>query len=378
MIAFAADLHLTPHIWQDMTALIGDSYRAFQQIVDYCVSEKVTTLILGGDIFDKPKPDSLSVTTFVDGMRLLASAGTSVYAIQGQHERADPPWACLSEEVQCIGDGQLIEIEDEGVKLTLRGYDNAPAESMKQAVKNMDPAPDILIVHQLAKQMVPFEGSWDFDAKWAPKGVKLILGGDYHIKSNDGKMYYPGSTHMRDSKEFGTHYFMTVTPVTKAVKKGRGKKKATELQWSGKFAVHFETLDSRRVTQLTINDAPHVDAALAQLTEATELVEGVDAELPPLVHLTYNPQVEDALSRVAAVCKEKGYFLRTKTTIGGTEVVEGVPQLGAVTLEECLSRVIDRDKEPEFFSFALALLTGDARTALDAVKAQFNLVKETN
>lgn len=378
MIVFAADLHLTPLIWQNMSALTYDAYRAFQQIVDYCVQEKASTLIIGGDIFDKPKPDSLSVTTFVDGMRALEQAGTDVFAIQGQHERADPPWACLSDTVQCVGGGELIEIEDEGVTLTFRGYDNAPAEVMKQTVKGMDPVPDILVVHQLAKQMVPFEGSWDFDAKWAPKEVKLILAGDYHIKSNDKKLYYPGSTHMRDATEIGEHYFITVKPVTETVTKGRGKKKTTETKWAGKFDVGFERLIGRRTIELRVNHTDDVETALAALTNDAPATAAVDSELPPLVYLKYNPQVEDALERVTAVCQEKGYFLRTKTTVGGTEVVEGVPQLGAVTLEECLSRVVDRDKEPEFFSFALSLLTSDARTALDAVKAQFNLVKETN
>jgi DNA repair exonuclease SbcCD nuclease subunit len=378
MIVHTADLHLTTHIWNDMATLSGDSYRAFQQILDFCVQEHASTLVMGGDIFDRTKPDSLSVATFVDGMQLLAQADVDVLVIQGQHERSDPPWACLSDVVRCIGDGQLVEIEDEGVKLTLRGFDNAPAESLKQAIKDMDPVPDILVIHQLAKQMVPFEGSWDFDAKWAPKGVKLILGGDYHIKSNDGKLYYPGSTHMRNTKEFGPHYFMTVRPVTKPVAKGKGKRKTTELKWAGKFDIAFEQLKSRHTVELRINQDGDVESAITLLTEYTPDEEAVDVELPPLVHLTYNPQVEDALSRVTAVCKEKGYFLRTKTTLGGTEVVEGVPQLGAVTLEECLARVVDRTKEPAFFSFALALLTGDARTALDAAKAQFDLAKETN
>ena len=376
MIVFAADLHLTPHIWQDMSSLAGDAYNAFKQLVDYCVTNEASALVLGGDIFDKPKPDSMSVATFIDGMTILAQAQVPVFAIQGQHEQADPPWACLSEHVQCIGDGQLVTIDDGGVAVTLRGFDNGPIETMQQATKKLDPVSDILVVHQLAKQLVPFEGAWNFDADWAPKGVKLSLGGDYHIRSNAGRMHYPGSTHMRNISEIGDHFILTVTPEFKTVQKGRGKKKTEERELTG-FAVEPVKLKTRKVVQLCMSSPDARDQLLPVITPIKPVDgEAVDDTLPPLVYLLYDPQVEDALSRVAAVCKEQGYFLRTRTLSGGTEVVEGVPQLGSVTLEECLAGVVDRNKEPDFFNFVLSLLTSDVRATLDALKMKFKLIEE--
>jgi hypothetical protein len=376
VIVYSADLHLSPTIWRDMSMLAGDAYRAFNQLIDVCIDEQASALVLGGDIFDKPRPDSQSVAVFIEGVSRLVD--TDVYVVQGQHERAEPPWACLDEGVHYIGDGQLVTLEDEGVTFTLRGYDNAPVEVMKQAMKDMDPAPDILVIHQLEKKLVPFEGSWDFDMKWVPKETKLILGGDYHIHANEKRLWYPGSTHMRNIDERGAHYLLLVTPGVKNVAKGRGKKKVMTRQWDGKFEVQAQRILNRPIIDCVINDASHVDAGLAVITGYAPDPAEVDDELEPLVYLKYNPQVEDALERVTEVCKEKGYFLRTKATISGPEVVEGVPQLGTVTLQECLSQVVDRDKEPEFFSFALALLTDDHKIALNAAKAQFGLVKESN
>lgn len=376
MIVFAADLHLTPHIWQDMSALAGDAYSAFKQIVDYCVANEASALVLGGDIFDKSKPDSMSVATFIDGMTILAQAQIPVFTVQGQHEQADPPWARLSKHVQCIGDGRPVTIDDAGVAVTLRGFDNGPVDTLQQAMKKLKPVPDILVVHQLAKQLVPFEGAWNFDADWVPKGVKLILGGDYHIRSSEGRLHYPGSTHMRNVSEIGDHFILQVTSETKITQKGRGKKKTEESKLTG-FAVAPVKLRTRKVVQLCMSSPEARDQLLPTITPI-QAVEGeaVDDALPPLVYLLYDSQIKDALSRVAAVCKERGYFLRTRTLSGGTEVVEGVPQLGSVTLEECLAGVVDRNKEPDFFNFVLSLLTSDIRAALDALKAKFNLIEE--
>lgn len=377
MIVFAADLHLNPLIWQDAAAITGDAYRAFSQVVDGCIDGKASALILGGDIFDKTRPDSGSVSAFMYEMSRLESNDIPVFAIQGQHEIADPPWACLHEYVQCIGDGEMFVIDDGGTKLSVRGYDNASADLMKQAMQEMDPAPDILVIHQLVKQLVPFEGAWDFDLKWVPKETKLVLAGDYHIHANEGKLWYPGSTHMRNISERGQHYYLQIEPELKATTKGRGKSKKTVSAWSGKFEMGAPLITTRPVIECLINDETHTDAALAMVTDYEPDPAVVDADLQPIVYLQYNPQVEGALARVEAACKEKGYHLRTKVTVGSAEVVEGVPQLGSVTLEECLARAVDREKEPEFFSFMLSLLTSEPRPALDAMKKQLNLMKET-
>ena len=378
VIVFAADLHLAPLIWQDMASLSGDAYRAFMQIVQHCIDEKASALILGGDIFDKPRPDSQSVAVFMEEMARLAKAKIPVYAIQGQHERADPPWACLDDHVQCIGDGVMYEIEDDGATITLCGFDNTSAEQLKEAIATTDPAPDILIVHQLAKQLVPFEGAWDFDLKWVPKHTKLVLAGDYHIHAHEGKLWYPGSTHMRNISERGAHCFMQIWPEMTEKSKGRGKKKKTVREWTEKFTIGTHPIRTRPVIECTINADSHIDEALATITGHTLHDHLDDDELQSLVYLQYNPQIEDALSRVEAVCKKNNYFLRTKVTVGGTEIVDGVPQLGAVKLEECLSQAVNREQEPEFFSFMLGMLTGDHKAVFASAKEQFGLAKENN
>ena len=71
-LVFVADLHLAPLTWQDQPDVRGDSYAAWMMVVNYCVNANVDALIIGGDIFDKARPDSESVEAFETGMDILA------------------------------------------------------------------------------------------------------------------------------------------------------------------------------------------------------------------------------------------------------------------------------------------------------------------
>jgi hypothetical protein len=392
MIVYTADLHLSPTIWQDMPTLAGDAYAALAFIVNFCVKNKVTALVIGGDLFDKERPDSRSVTVFMHLMNAMAEAEIPVYVTQGQHERADPPWARLHEHVQYVGDGEMFSIleEETGVNITVRAYDNASAVDMEKAMKPLgkrkkkggDMAPDILVVHQLVRQLVPFEGSWDFDLDWVPEQTALVLGGDYHKHCHEDKLWYPGSTHMRDTSQIGDHYFLSVEPVLGAERTSKGKKKKKKKKtakaapvWNGAFSVIPHKIPGRGVISCLINDDAHIEPALAAIADY-DAKAGNDLDFPPLVYLKYNPEVDGALSRVEGVCQEKSYFLRTKPTVGGTETTEDAPALGSVTLEECMSQAVDREKDPEFFSFAMSLLTNDPRTVFSDTKEKLGITKE--
>ncbi len=110
MIAFVADMHLTPLTWNDYPGMRGDAYFAWDQIVSWCIDNKPLALILGGDVFNRIRPDAESVIRFQEGISKLQEAGVAVLAIQGQHDRSDPPWTQVSSRVQWIGDGKTRAI----------------------------------------------------------------------------------------------------------------------------------------------------------------------------------------------------------------------------------------------------------------------------
>jgi DNA repair exonuclease SbcCD nuclease subunit len=366
VIVFAADLHLSPLIWQDMPGLYGDAYTALGEIVEYCIKNKPVALILGGDIFDRTRPDSQSVDVFLSAMQLMADNNILVYAIQGQHERADPPWARVSKRVRCSVESPFVTVTDGDVDITIGGLDNMPMTQLQTALASMKPVPDILVLHQMAKEVMPIDGAWDFDMEWVPKDVKLVLAGDYHIPTVPpelGRLVYAGSTHMRSLDELGPHSFITVAPL---IKKKSAKSKTSV--WTGAFDVQRVPFHGRTVIQLRVMTPEDLTAALDTLDKAAVVKDD------KLVYMKYSPAVQDALQRISDVCKAKGLFLRTKSMSVGTEVVADVPQIGEATLEACLSRMVNRVTDPALFSFVLSLLQAqEPRAALDAAKKQLNI-----
>ena len=83
---FSADWHLSFGTWAKHATLVGDSYHSLRQIVDYCIDVNCP-LVAGGDLFDKPVPDPVSVSVMCREMDRMQAAGLPVYFIQGQHER---------------------------------------------------------------------------------------------------------------------------------------------------------------------------------------------------------------------------------------------------------------------------------------------------
>lgn len=354
MIVVAGDLHLTPLTWLDQPNIHGDSYRAWLQIVQFCCRMKVTALFLLGDIFDKPRPDSESVSAFEAGMDMLAQHDVLVYFIQGQHDRSDPPWAsALSPIAKYIGDGTVAAVTIDGITTTVRGYDNMSATHLNQAIEaHKDEPTDIVLIHQLEKSFVPFEGGWDFDMEWVPDGVQLVLGGDYHQPVEAGRLWYTGSTYSCDITQFSERSFLTVKGTAEGL------------------VVERQPLRKRPVLELSVVTDKHLEAAVDQITNW-----GCKDEVTPLVFAKYSSNVENVLPTLEVICERTGYILRTKALGGGTEVVEGLPiPEGDTTLEACLAEVVDRSSDEEFYSFALALLKAEnPKEVLEATKARLGI-----
>ena len=118
----------------------GDSYHSLAQIVDYCIEHNLP-LIAGGDLFDKPDPDPVSVNVMCREMDKMRDANLPVYFIQGQHERVRrdlgdghgrPEWMHVHSWPTHVHE-QTFEIDG----VTFYGLDWTPKEHIADAFHNI-------------------------------------------------------------------------------------------------------------------------------------------------------------------------------------------------------------------------------------------------
>jgi len=349
----AADLHLTPTIWKDMPSMQGDSYAALDQIVAVCTAEgSKATLLLSGDIFDKSRPDSESVERFRMAMDRLSVNGVQVYAIQGQHEKADPPWATALGSVTYVGDGTPFEVD--GLRIVGLDYTNSP--DLQKTLKGLKKV-DLLMIHQMAKQAIDIEGAWNFDIDWVNKSVKLILAGDYHGFLNTGRLYYPGATHFRKIDEIDDKFFLRV-------------------ETAPKLKVIPQRLWTRPVLQVRAINDDQLDESIKLIMDANlkEADRPTEIELP-LVVARYSPNVKDVVPRIEEACLKRSFLLRLKPLVGDAQddTHTELPQ-AAATLHGCLDAIVDRGTDEELHSFVSALLDAeDSRLVLEETKQRLGI-----
>jgi DNA repair exonuclease SbcCD nuclease subunit len=365
MLYQAADLHLTPTVWKDMPSMQGDSYAALDQIVRVCASAgKQTSLLICGDIFDKPKPDSESVDRFVKAMHTLRQAAVDVYVIQGQHEKAEPPWAtALGASVFYVGTGEPFVINvgngKSYDKVSVVGFDYSAPTDLKDRLKAIKQV-DIVLVHQMAKQAMDIEGAWNFDVGWVNKKVKLILAGDYHEKLNVGRLWYPGATHMRKIDEVGNKYFLQIN--TGAVK---GKK----------FTVTPQQLWTRPVIEVRVLTDEQLDAAVKMIMDAKLEDDRRPKEISQeLVIARYSPGVKDVVARIEEACQKREFLLRLKPLVSDVQEEQTELPQAAATLNACLDALVDRGQDEELHAFVSELLNApDPRAVLGATKQRLGI-----
>jgi DNA repair exonuclease SbcCD nuclease subunit len=179
MIISTSDTHLSRTIYVGLPGMTGDSYNSFDQVCQYAVDRKASTLLLAGDVFDG-QPDPQDVRCFLSNVEKLKRAHVKVYAIQGQHGyNQHLSWASIDDYVVNLN-RKVVKLE-EGV--VCAGFDTLPPAELRAELAKLDARVNLLVLHQLARGTVPeVEGhqSWDFDPDWVPGHVKLVLLGDYH------------------------------------------------------------------------------------------------------------------------------------------------------------------------------------------------------
>lgn len=89
----AADIHLDSPLRSlalrnsDLADLIGNaSRRAFENIIDLCLSEKVDALLIAGDLYDGDQTSMKTARFLAEQLRRLDQAGIDTFIIRGNHD----------------------------------------------------------------------------------------------------------------------------------------------------------------------------------------------------------------------------------------------------------------------------------------------------
>lgn len=349
MLVFAADLHIAPAAWSSMPKVAGDSYDSFQQIVEYCLQKAPSALILGGDIFDAPSPDPVSVRHFITGVLRLCGAGIPVLAVQGQHGRCRQlSWTNV---VDCVTELDPLPLYRVG-NFVIKGLDNRTPVDLEAALKTIDPSVNTLILHQACKGALPDRDgavSWNLDPGWVPDHIRLVLLGDIHrpwetsrtsTKGHTIPMVYSGSIAMQSIDETPRKSFLVVNNDFTYVRVPLKTRYFDKIELKFRTEQEFKDPGAQKLA----NDA-EIDNAAKRIVA---LPEGA------LFVVRYDPRltdVEDALEKV-----NPRVHLMFKLMPVNQSVNQLDHDIHATTLKECLDQVIDREKEPVFHSFLLDLL----------------------
>lgn len=81
--AHMSDIHIGAFRQPELRGLVLD---AFDAAVDLCIREKVSFIIMAGDIFDSNIPDLSSVRRAAEKMKEAVDSGIRIYAIYGSHD----------------------------------------------------------------------------------------------------------------------------------------------------------------------------------------------------------------------------------------------------------------------------------------------------
>ena len=289
LFVFCADLHLEDGAWSSRPGIYGDSYYSFEQIVDYCIEDRLP-LILGGDVLEKKSNSARPIAKLFEGLSRMRDANVPVYYIQGNHEYdRNAPW--LSAHDWPI---HMHEASFYINSVKVAGFDWLPRGDIQEAFTRVPQNTDILITHQVWKDFMGNLGRTDCELTDIHH-VQTILNGDFHVTKTvtsanaQGKtvtMLSPGSTCMQDMSESPEKFFFVI---------GR-------IPTTGEIVFTPIQLRTRKFLNYVVKDQDTLDALCAG-----QLVKDINAQLDdtlpaninkPLVRIKFDKQLPDAYLRL--------------------------------------------------------------------------------
>jgi len=203
LIVHAADVHLGKRQY-GLKEREEDFYKAFEDLVEATIREKADALVIAGDLFDTPVPDSTMkpFKVAVEGVRRLRENGIEVIMVAGDHDipkvRGYPAIAYLSE----LTGAKLLRGELGAKGYELKGFtfygDDAVTPSKRgplERLRAVKPKKNsVLLLHVGLCRALPFSC---VDEGLLPKGYKYYALGHVHkptvLEVHGAPAAYPGS-----------------------------------------------------------------------------------------------------------------------------------------------------------------------------------------
>jgi DNA repair exonuclease SbcCD nuclease subunit len=273
-----------------------------------------------------------------------------VYAIQGQHGRAELPWTSI--------DDYVIHLQNTVVKagvVTFTGFDQTSPDNLRRQLECLDPEVNMLVMHQLMRGTVPDIDdmqTWDLDPAWVPVHVRLVLLGDFHEvwehRTDHTLFVYNGSTALQSIDESSDKSFLCVD-IDDA---------------SGEIKLSRVPLKTRRHWRVVVQASESLEVALAEISRM---------EPGSVVQVKYNTDLPGVEQAVRAANPAIHFMFRPlpRQLVSGEARID-TTRLPEVSLEGCLGLALDREKEPHAHDLTLSLLkSGDPRATLAETREHF-------
>jgi|TARA_R110000824_G_scaffold115066_3_gene265987 predicted phosphodiesterase len=351
-VLVTSDLHLSNRIWKHRP-IEGDSYCAWSQIQELAIARGCSAVIMAGDILDKQTNQSEPVYQLLAGIKNLRDHDIAVYYNQGQHELQTTPWMSIeSGAVHLSPDGAGV-VSINGWRLA--GCDYRDEAGLQQFLKSEAAlSADILICHQVWKDLMGNIGNPQGEFSDVPENVKLLITGDYHEsvcrKFGNLSVISPGSTHLRSiSEPVDKYVYLLDLP-----EKGPLKSKRSPL------------LTRRRIDISLVKDAlsPAVKLLEAQLSlaYAYNKAAGFTKDVAkPLVWLTHDPEDHKGVAQVTKAVNENAhiFFKPVKHKLeDAPQLLDYVDVEDRLQMIHCLDSAVDKKEKPLIYGLATALLAG--------------------
>ena len=338
-----ADCHLEKRL-RNSSVYAMDSYLAFQRLSKYIIEYpcKEKALVIAGDMVEHPYVGGATLKVIKEVFDNLLSHGVRILSIMGNHDMGDKSIPAS------LGAEDIHETKVEACGLSLYGINSTDSSVLGAALKEVPPV-DILVLHQPSQHLLNFEGAYDLSMYMIPDNVQHVVCGDIH-KSDDSEIspgrhfISPGSLHPRNVSECSP----------------RGIFKLENDQWD------FVEIPGRSIRRFQVTS----------LEDLSLLSPGNPYEgQAPVMEIRYSPAME---GKIEAYKRENPECLYITSTLP----VEDSLDLHAVDsevnpeMEDCLSMVLDKDKERDLFSFLTGILTGDPMKTIRSKLKEYNLEME--
>ena len=377
---FSADWHLSYGTWAGKPTLVGDSYYSLRQIIDYCI-EHDCPLIAGGDLFDKPVPDPVSVSVMCREMDRMQAEGLPVYFIQGQHERVKrsalgsselggtPEWMNVHSWPTHVHK-VAFSIENK----QFYGLDWTPPDRIEEELAAIPEGTYFLVCHQVWRE---FMGDTvcqpECNLNMVPV-VREVLTGDFHETTNADNgaytvMHSPGSISMRSMGEPAEKYFFHF------------------LGWDEVEEVEHPDIDERPhpmeaiqlrtrvMAEVDINTEETLDAFVQYEPEPVAWdIAGLPEELEkPMLRVNYRDDIPEVYERIIAAVGDTAHLFlypqRVREDV--VEVDEDLRErIRGQGLLGCLAQVEDEDS-PVYRTTTRLLQSSDPAAELEEMHTEY-------